>query len=241
MVYVAVLEPLPDGYAETRDALHRLASYVLAPARKAVTGRIGLRATARGFGTPPFGDDEQLRVEGASLVRQHAGGIETIDITSLASAAAFAGVTLSGDPGIGNDPPPLGDPDAPLGVQAAAADALGAWYAFSAMVLEELREELAASGQSCSEVQLWPEHFDLGCSIEGINFGCSPGDAFSVEPYVYVGPWSMNGLDGAFWNAPFGAALHLQEILAAEDQREAALSFLRRGTELTLVTAAPQP
>lgn len=241
MANVAVLEPLPDGYAETRDALHRLAGHVLAPARKAVTGRIGLRATAGGFGTPPFGDGKQLRVEGASLVRQHGGGTEAIDITSLASAAAFAGVTLSGDPGIGNDPPPLGDPDAPLGVQAAAADALGVWYGFSAAVLDEFREELAASGRSCTEVQLWPEHFDLGCSIEGMNFGCSPGDAFSAEPYVYVGPWSVDGLDGAFWNAPFGAALHFRQILAAENQREAALSFLRRGLELSFMTAASQP
>ncbi len=95
----AVLEPLPDGYAETRDSLHRLASHVLAPARKAVTGRIGLRATPGGFGTPPFGDGEQLRVEGAMLVRQSGGGTETIGITSLAAAADFAGVTLSADPG----------------------------------------------------------------------------------------------------------------------------------------------
>jgi hypothetical protein len=238
-----VLEPLPDGYVETRDALHRLASHVLAPARKAVTGRIGLRPTPGGLGTPPFGDGEQLRVEGASLVRQREEDTEAIDITSLTAAAAFAGVTLSADPGIGKDPPPLGDCDVPLAVDAAAADALGAWFAFSDAVLYELREELAASGRSCSEVQLWPEHFDLGCSIEGVNFGCSPGDGHVLpEPYVYVGPWDTEGLpDGDFWNTSFGAALLYKELLGASDQHGAALDFLRRGAGLALQRAHSGP
>ena len=54
----SALEVLPPDYAETREALHRLACYVLSPARKAVTGRIGLRSTPGGFGTPVFGADE---------------------------------------------------------------------------------------------------------------------------------------------------------------------------------------
>jgi len=233
------LAPLPDGYVETRDALHRLASYVLAPARKGVTGRIGLRATAGGFGTPPFGDDRQLRVEGASLIRRRGGDEEAIGITSVAAAAAFAGVTLSADPGIGADPPPLGDAGAALPVSAAAGDALGVWYGFSASVLEQFRGELEASGQACSEVQLWPEHFDLGCNIDGVNFGGSPGDASVAEPYVYVGPWNTEGLsENDFWNASFGAVLSYKDLLSAEDQRGAALDFLRRGAELALQRAA---
>lgn len=235
------LAPLPDGFAETRDALHRLASHVLAPARKAVTGRIGLRATPGGFGTPPFGDGQRLRVEGASLILERAGESDVIGITSLAEAAHAAGVTLSEDPGIGSDPPPLGDVKAPLRVEPAASAALGAWFGFSAEVLEAFRAELSAAGQECSEVQLWPEHFDLGCNIEGVNFGCSPGDGYFAEPYVYVGPWTMVGLDGEFWNAPFGATLDFENLLTAEDQREAALGFLRRGADLAFMRAAPQP
>ena len=234
------LEPLPGGYPATRDALHRLASHVLAPARKAVTGRIGLRSTPGGFGTPPFGadDGEQLRVEGDSLIRRQGGSNETVGITSLSAAAAFAGVTLSDDPGIGHDPPPLGDPEAALAVEPAASAALGAWFAFSAEVLEEFRAELNAAGRECSEVQLWPEHFDLGCNIEGVNFGCSPGDAYLSEPYVYVGPWNTDGLpDGDFWNAPFGAVLTYKELLGADDQKSAALAFLRRGAGLALQRA----
>jgi len=236
------LEPLTEGFTETRDALRRLAVYVVSPARKAVTGRIGLQATAGGFGTPPFGDDEQLRVEGGSLHRRRGTTADSAPITSLSAAAAFAGVTLSDDPGVGSDLPGLGDPDAPLGVSAPAAKALGDWYAFSTSVLEALRAALAASGLECSEVQLWPEHFDLGCNIEGVNFGCSPGDGFSAEPYIYVGPWNSEGLpDGDFWNAPFGAVLGYKELLGAEDQGEAALSFLRRGAGLALGRAGEEP
>jgi hypothetical protein len=172
-------------------------------------------------------------VEGASFVRRNGDGWEATGFTSLADAAAFAGVTLSEDPGIGHDPPPLGAPDEPLDVAPAASGAVGAWFAFSAAVLEEFRAELGASGRECSEVQLWPEHFDLGCNVEGCNFGCSPGDAFSALPYVYVGPWNTEGLpDDGFWNASFGAVLPYEELLAVGDQREAALAFLRQGAKL---------
>jgi hypothetical protein len=230
---VPLLAPLPADYAETRDALHRVASYVLAPARKAATGRIGLRATPGGFGTPPFGDGEQLRIEGASLVRRQGEGWEATGITSLAAAATFAGIALSEDPGIGHDAPPLGDPASPLVVSTEAGSALGAWFGFSAAVLEELRTELNASGRECSEVQLWPEHFDLGCNVEGMNFGCSPGDAYFAEPYVYVGPWNTEGLsDDEFWNASFGAVLPYDALLGAPDQPAAALEFLREGAKL---------
>lgn len=233
------LEPLPAGFAESREASHRVAAHVLAPARKAATGRIGLRATGGGFGTPVFGDAERLRVEGASLVREVAGDARSTSITSLRAAAAFAGVTLSSDPGIGSDPPPLGDADAPLPVSAAAGAALGAWFAFSASVLGELRDGLNGEGRPCSEVQLWPEHFDLGCNIDGVNFGCSPGDGPAGEPYVYVGPWNTDGFpDGGFWNASFGAVLPYAELLALDDQRAGALGFLRRGAGLALERAA---
>jgi len=212
---------------------------VLAPARKAATGRIGLRATAGGFGTPVFGDAGRLRVEGASLLREVAGDARSTAITSLRAAADFAGVTLAPDPGIGPDPPPLGDADAPLPVSAAAGAALGAWFAFSASLLGELRDGFNGEGRACSEVQLWPEHFDLGCSIDGVNFGCSPGDGHVGEPYVYVGPWNTDGFpDGGFWNASFGAVLSYAELLAADDQRATALGFLRGGAGLALERAA---
>jgi hypothetical protein len=236
------LQPLPGDYVQTREALRRLAVYVLSPARKAVTGRIGLRATAGGFGTPPFGDDdEHLRVERGDLFRHKGTSAESTAITSLSAAAAFAGVALSDDPGVGHDIPDLGDPDAPLPVSPDAALGLGEFYRFSDSLLEEFRAELHRSGRECSTVQLWPEHFDLGCNIEGVNFGCSPGDGFSPEPYVYVGPWNSEGLDGDFWNAPFGATLSYKELLDSEDQHGTALEFLRRGAGLALQRAGEKP
>jgi hypothetical protein len=39
-----------------------------------------------------------------------------------------------------------------------------------------------------------------------VNLGGSPGDGFSDEPYLYVGPWTSDRPgDSEFWNAPFGA------------------------------------
>lgn len=236
------LEPVEDGWSETREAMRRLACYVLAPARKAANGKIGLRYTYGGFGTPFFGADEQLRVEGTSLIRQRGESAEGITVTSLAAAAAFAEVTLSDDPGVGPDLPGLGDPDADLPVVASAAARLGDWYGFSASVLEAFRAELNAAGRTCSRVQIWPEHFDMGCNIEGVNFGCSPGDAHITEPYVYVGPWNTEGLPaGDFWNVSFGAVLPYKELLAASDQRDTAFSFLRRGAGLALQRAGEEP
>jgi hypothetical protein len=83
------MDSLPESFAATVAALHELAEAEMAPARKAVTGRIGLRAMPGGFGTPVFGDRRRLRVEGAELVTE-AGGAESrrgLDIDADASRA----------------------------------------------------------------------------------------------------------------------------------------------------------
>jgi hypothetical protein len=54
------------------------------------------------------------------------------------------------------------------------------------------------------EPVLWPEHFDIGITVDDVNYGVSPGDGYLGEPYMYVGPWTAK--TGEFWNAPFGAA-----------------------------------
>jgi hypothetical protein len=57
---------------------------------------------------------------------------------------------------------------------------------------------------------LWPEHFDLGVTLDEVNYGVSLGDGYLAEPYAYVGPWQPR--TGPFWNAPFGAARPLRDV-----------------------------
>ena len=66
-------------------------------------------------------------------------------------------------------------------------------------------EALAAFAPDAQRV-LWPEHFDLGITLDRVNYGVSPGDAYIGVPYAYVGPWTTSDLTGSFWNASFGAA-----------------------------------
>ena len=95
------MESIPESFAATRDALHALAEHTIAPAREAVTGRIGLRALPGGFGTPVFGDRRRLRVEGVELVVEEGGDEERrpIDVDPvaarvLADFSAFVTATL---------------------------------------------------------------------------------------------------------------------------------------------------
>ena len=68
------------------------------------------------------------------------------------------------------------------------------------------------------EPVLWPEHFDVGITVDEVNYGVSPGDGFNAEPYAYVGPWQVPAAD-EFWNAPFGAARDLDSLGTVEAVR----------------------
>ena len=59
----------PARLAATRDGLHRVAEHLLAAARYAASGEIGLIPAPGGFRTPPFGPDGRfLAVDGTELV-----------------------------------------------------------------------------------------------------------------------------------------------------------------------------
>ena len=73
------------------------------------------------------------------------------------------------------------------------------------------------------EPVLWPEHFDLGYTIDEVNYGVSPGDEGLPSPYAYVGPWTPRR--GAFWNAPFGASRTAAEL----PDVDAVVAFFREG------------
>jgi hypothetical protein len=233
--WLAAFRPLgavPSRLTETRLALHRLAVYVISPARQRVSsGMMGLRWTLGGFGTPFFGEDEQVRLAGTDLVRQRGPVARAAPITTLHAAAAFV---LDGPPDTAwaaeFDVPAAGTLDEMLAVDAAAARWLGDWYGFAWSVLEELRAE--PESVDPSRVQLWPEHFDAAVDVavrDGrATFGASPGDAAGDEPYLYVLPPAevpRNDL----WNAGAftGAVLPIGDLLETEDQREVALEFLR--------------
>lgn len=195
------LQPLPGSFAATRDELHRVAEQVVSPARVAATGNeIALEATPGGFGTPAFPGGGLVRVDGAELVVEEADGTEQ---------------------------------RSRLDVDPAAAAALGALYAFAWDVLGTLRDE-AQDDADVSELHLWPEHFDVafeqGPEADGrrAGYGVSPGDDDHPEPYLYVGPWAEPP-SGPGWTATGfrGAELGYADLLAAPDQRSAALDFFR--------------
>lgn len=218
---------LPTNFAATRRSLHALAEHLVAPCRHAVNGKIGLRFTYHGFGTPFFGPDRQVRVEDGQLV----DGDRRHTLTTLRAAAEFLGVEASAPVDV-YTPTTQFDADAVLEVDRAAARALGDWYGLSARLLEQLRADAAAT-DTPTLVQLWPEHFDLALDLgpEGrrANFGGSPGDDIHPEPYLYVGPWDTDRLGPhVFWNEPFGASLSYMEILCGADP----LAFLRQGRDL---------
>jgi len=231
------LGPVPDGYVQSRADFHRLAYAIVAAARHGVNGKFGLRFTAGGFGTPFFGDDRQIRVVADVLVDQTADAVRSITPSTIAEAATFIGVepsTVAAE----EDSPPLGDVDRRLDLTPETGAFLGDWFGFAASVLEELRAASTA-GAAVGRLQLWPGHFDpaieLGNEAAGhrATFGASPGDEGSSEPYLYVGPWA--GItDDPYWNATTfpGALMPYRDLLAAEDQRAAALGFYRRAIEL---------
>ena len=231
------LAPPPPGLADTRAGWHAVAEWVVAPARHAANGRIGLRWTRGGFGTPFFGNDRQVRVDGTDIVVVEAGTLKRRKLTTLYEAARFVGVDVAKSTGT-YEPTTRWDSHRTLRLDETAAEFLGDWFGLGASVLEELRAEASPSYAS-SRVQLWPEHFDLAVDMgndskgKRANYGASPGDADHPEPYFYVGPWS-DGRPGdpSYWNEGFGASLPFSAVVDAPNQRETALAFLRRGREL---------
>jgi hypothetical protein len=219
------LAPLPPRLVETRLALHRLAEQVVSPARRAANGKIGLRYARGGFGTPFFGADTQVRVQGTTLIVQTGDEERRAAITTLVAAAQHVGADLL--------PGALELDDKPLAVDPAAAAFLGDWYGFAASVLEQLRAEAPADAEA-SRVQLWPEHFDLAVELGAeaqkarAAYGLSPGDEAHAEPYVYVGPWVAPPA-GELWQASgfSGAELSYTELLDTEAPRATALEFFR--------------
>jgi hypothetical protein len=227
------LPPPPSTCVETRRALHRLAVHVVSPARqRRANGKMALRWTLGGIGSPFYGQEEQVRLDGNTIVRQQGATASAAPITSLRDAAAFV---IDGPPegawAKDLDAPAAGDIDEPLSVDPDAAAFLGDWYGFAWSVLEAVRAD--AESVDASRVQLWPEHFDAAFDClrpeRRSTLGVSPGDAAEPEPYLYVIAPKTGDLPGDLWDATSfkGAIMRLGELVDAVDQRGAALQFFR--------------
>jgi hypothetical protein len=230
------LLPLPEGFVQTRGALHQVAFFVLGPVRYQAVGRMGLQAAPGGFGTPEF-DGRLARVEGATLVYEQPDQIASQTITTVRAAAEFVGIEYQVDWYEGfRDPLNPVDPDSPLDVDDTAARALGQWFKFGFEALDSLRGQADAE-DDVSEVQLWPEHFDpateLGSEENGrrASYGASPGDPSHEEPYLYVAAWGEIDRSSPYWNDESfnGASLGYSALTSTEDPVQRALEFLLEG------------
>ncbi|WP_426572294.1 hypothetical protein [Aquihabitans sp. McL0605] len=212
-------------FVATRLALQAVAEHVLCAARHAATGRIGLRAAPGGPTTPPFPSDHGDRIvaiEGVDLVVRDDRGEQRAPLTTVGAAAALAGTSPGAPTHLFTPTTPL-EPDAPLAIDPTAAATFAAWWLLVDGALEVLRAE--HPDQEPTIVQLWPEHFDIGCQLGSVNYGGSPGDTADPLPYLYVGPWTPPEPDGGYWNRPFGAVIAATEV----PDVAAAAAFLREG------------
>jgi hypothetical protein len=226
--------------SSTRSELHRVAAHVLGRRRFDVSGHFGLRASPGGIATPAFGPEpEVVRIDGTTLVREVGTESSSVDLagSTLAELAQFAEVDLGSEYSAGANTPPVGARHEPLRLDQDELAELVAWFDLGWRVLDTCTARLG-EGWTSSTIQLWPEHFDVGTTVSrrdgpSINLGSSPGDAFSADPYVYVGPWGPERPgDAAFWNAPFGAYVTREVAPDASS----ALDFFR--TALDLFTEA---
>ena len=184
--------------------MHAVAELLLAGPQYARSGTIKLRVTPGGFGTSKT---PEVRIDGGSLILED----RTVALhgRTIGDVAADAGLT----------PHPLGDlyKDA---VEVSTDHVLSVEPDAEALIAEAFRVGNAALSAFSSEAEpvLWPEHFDLGISVDEVNYGVSAGDGYLSVPYAYVGPWHVGSphtaadFSGPFWNAPFGSAHPLTEI-----------------------------
>jgi hypothetical protein len=187
-----------DELAVTRRSLHGVAELVLAGPQYRGWGRLRLRVVPGGFATTAA---PWLRVDGARVVPAEGAGVAVSGRTAralgaeLGVAAGRPEDVYDGGSGVELDETLVVDPGQAtviLGALALGRDALTAFAPAETPVL-------------------WPEHFDVAIRVDEVNYGVSPGDGFSAEPYAYVGVASQSAGD-AFWNAPFGAAVPLREL-----------------------------
>lgn len=186
-----------DTYTQTRRSLHALAELVVAGPRFRQTGDLRLRVHPGGFGT---WDSPIVLLAGGELVTPSTR--IAVNGLTIADVAMRAGLEASPLDDVYSDGPQVSPSEIvrldPLSVQVVET-------AF------RLGEDALRSFRPDAERTLWPEHFDVATTVDDLNYGVSPGDGYLDTPYAYVGP--LHPLTGNFWNAPFGAARLVDELV----------------------------
>jgi hypothetical protein len=195
----------------TRRSLHGVAELLLAGPEHRAIGRIRLQVAPGGFRTLELpGSPSRVAVEGTELLVVAATG----DVLRLAlggtirQLAAAAGVEAGAPQGVYHDGSGVGLDDE-VAVDAAAAATIETALGLGDEALRRLAAAHGRTGDDAAPV-LWPEHFDVGVTLDEVNYGVSPGDAGIAEPYAYVGPWQKR--TGEFWDQPFGSARTVLEL-----------------------------
>jgi hypothetical protein len=184
--------------ATTRRSLHAVAELVLAGPQYRDIGKLRLQVIPGGFAT--IGTPDLHAVD--TQVSNGGGVAVAISGRTARAIGAELGVTAGRPDGAYDGGSGVGL-DELLTLQAGqAAVVMGA--------LSLGREALTAFAPAQTPI-LWPEHFDVAIRADDTNYGVSPGDGFSEEPYAYVGVSAPPAGD-PFWNAPFGAALPLRQL-----------------------------
>jgi hypothetical protein len=200
--------PAPS-LAQSRRSLHAIAELVLAGPQHRRSGTIRLRAGEYGISTVARPDLAVLVTDGGLSVVGTEFAVDSADqdtmVTSTCAALAeSAGVDAGKPQGLYADGSGVGPTD---DIQ------------FNPLVVTVLLDHLRmgdAALRMLADAEtpvLWPEHFDVGITMDEVNYGVSLGDDHVAWPYAYVGPWKARS--GEFWNAPFGAARLLSELGSA--------------------------
>ncbi|UOX85899.1 hypothetical protein MUY14_29515 [Amycolatopsis sp. FBCC-B4732] len=180
----------------TRRFLHGAAELLLAGPQWRAGERIDLRVVEGGFATVVAPD---LRVVGGDLVTPETR--IALHGRSFTEVAAEAGIEAGAPAGVYGDGPGVGVEEV-LALDPAAVAVVLRAFADGDRALRDFAPEVVPI--------LWPEHFDVAGTLDDVDYGVSPGDGHLAEPYAYVGPFEKR--EGAFWNAPFGAARPLAEL-----------------------------
>ncbi|MFI5643160.1 hypothetical protein [Kitasatospora sp. NPDC051705] len=198
-----------ESLVRTRRALHAVAELVLAGPQFRTSGTIRLRASVGGFATRA---EPKVQVVGADLVAP--GQRLFLERTTCAALAAAIGVTAGAPAGLYQDGSGVGPEDV-IEADPQSAHRIAQGFAVGDAALRRMFPG--------ADPVIWPEHFDIGVTVDAVNYGVSPGDGFQAEPYAYVGPHTRQ--QGKYWNAPFGAVATIRELGGVDD----VLAFFEQG------------